>query len=490
MALAISSGFATDRGSAARETVTLVLLFALLIVATDTLSRRPGSVATVARVLGWVAAAVGGFAVLESVGVLPGEFAVAGTPYFRATGGFAWPNELAMYLAISLPFTVMLMREASGSLARVIAMLALGLAIAGLVSTFSRGSWLATVVAPGVLLFVSERGFALRVWFAAAAALLVLDLAAGGVVTARIAGTLTDPLVGQRFALTQAGVLMFLAHPLVGVGPGGFEAGLDQFGLLVPGLWDFVGSAHNAYVHIAAETGILGLLALVGLLLSTLWTALPDGEGLDERLWGRAGAAVARDGLLVLRRGVRDRICRVDLRTRYRSTHHARCGSGLCARPGARHVKLGINGRFLCARPTGVQRFALRGDDPAMRTGRRYASGALEPPREGRCGRARGTRPSGWRSLGAARATRSGEASWRRCAATSSERVSTLRRATRAGPSRPDPTHAPRGLPRLLRSLGSMGPCRTGSLRRVAVDGFRACTLGDRARDGDSPPTE
>ena len=272
MALAMSSGFATDRGSAVRETVTLVLLFAFLIVATDTLSRRPGSVTTVARVLGWVAAAAGGFAVLESVGVLPGEFAVAGTPYFRATGGFAWPNELAMYLAISLPFTVMLVREASGSLGRVVAMLALGLAMAGLVSTFSRGSWLATVVAPGVLLFVSERGFVFRVWLVAAAVVLVLDLATGGAVSGRIAETLTDPLVGQRFVLTQAGVLMFLAHPLVGVGPGGFEAGLDEFGLLVPGLWDFVGSAHNAYVHIAAETGILGVVALVGLLFSTLWT--------------------------------------------------------------------------------------------------------------------------------------------------------------------------------------------------------------------------
>ena len=274
MALAMSSGFATDRGSAVRETVTLVLLFAFLIVATDTLSRRPGSVTTVARVLGWVAAAAGGVAVLESVGVLPGDFAVPGTPYFRATGGFAWPNELAMYLAISLPFTVMLVREASGSLGRVVAMLALGLAMAGLVSTFSRGSWLATVIAPGVLLFVSERGFVFRVWLVAAAVVLVLDLATGGAVSGRIAETLTDPLVGQRFVLTQAGVLMFLAHPLVGVGPGGFEAGLDEFGLLVPGLWDFVGSAHNTYVHIAAETGILGVVALVGLLfrVTVFWS--------------------------------------------------------------------------------------------------------------------------------------------------------------------------------------------------------------------------
>ena len=124
----------------------------------------------------------------------------------------------------------------------------------------------------------------LRFWLAAAVTFVVVDAGSGGAVTNRIAGTLQDPLVGQRFALTQAGLLMFLAHPLVGVGPGGFGESLDRFGIQVTGLYDFVGSAHNTYVHIAAETGVLGLIALVVLLGATALALLRTARRADADL--------------------------------------------------------------------------------------------------------------------------------------------------------------------------------------------------------------
>jgi len=270
--LIISAGFAADRGSAARETANLLLFFAFLIAATDLLVSRPERVRALVVILGWTAAAVGAFAILETLAFVPGAFALGGTGYYRATGGFAWPNELAMYLTISLPFTVFLLREAESPLRRSLAVLALLLAVAGLVATFSRGSWIATLVAPAALLSLGERRLAFRVWLLAILAGLSLDLASGGAVSGRITQTLVDPLVGQRFLLTRAGVLMFMAHPLVGMGPGGFETGLDEFGLLVPGLTNFVASAHNTYVHVAAELGSVGFLALTGFLASTWWT--------------------------------------------------------------------------------------------------------------------------------------------------------------------------------------------------------------------------
>ena len=39
----------------------------------------------------------------------------------------------------------------------------------------------------------------------------------------------------------------------------------------MPGLSNFVGSAHNTYVHVAAELGFVGFLALAGFLASTWW---------------------------------------------------------------------------------------------------------------------------------------------------------------------------------------------------------------------------
>ena len=269
--LVVSAGFAVDRGSAMRETANLLLFFTFLVVATDLLMSSPGRVRAIMVILGWTAAAAGGFAVLEMLAVVPGEFPLVGTGYYRATGGFGWPNELAMYLAISLPFSVFLVRDAQSPLRRWLAVLGLLLAVAGLGATFSRGSWIATLVAPAALFLLGERRLAFQVWALALLAGLGLDLASGGAVSGRIAQTLLDPLVGQRFLLTRAGVLMFLAHPLVGMGPGGFEAGLDEFGLLVPGLSNFVGSAHNTYVHVAAELGSVGFLALVGFFASTWW---------------------------------------------------------------------------------------------------------------------------------------------------------------------------------------------------------------------------
>jgi O-antigen ligase len=64
------------------------------------------------------------------------------------------------------------------------------------------------------------------------------------------------------------GLLMFRAHPLLGVGPGAFEVGLQRFGPQIFGLWDYVASAHNLYIHMAAETGLVGLAALLGFLVT------------------------------------------------------------------------------------------------------------------------------------------------------------------------------------------------------------------------------
>ena len=45
-------------------------------------------------------------ALLQAAGMAPSSFPIRGTPFFRATLGFGWPNELGMFLALSLPFAV------------------------------------------------------------------------------------------------------------------------------------------------------------------------------------------------------------------------------------------------------------------------------------------------------------------------------------------------------------------------------------------------
>jgi O-antigen ligase len=74
----------------------------------------------------------------------------------------------------------------------------------------------------------------------------------------------------QRAALVLAGILMFLARPWLGVGPGGFEHNLDRYGAQLPQLWDYLPTPHNAYVQMAAEAGVVGLAAFTILLFALL----------------------------------------------------------------------------------------------------------------------------------------------------------------------------------------------------------------------------
>lgn len=293
LAILVAAVFAEDPASAAREVVNFALLLGLFLLTLDQVAQRPERAHVVARWIAIGAAAAGAAAVPEALGLLPARFRLPGTGWFRAAGGFGWPNELAMFLAVSLPFAVHAVRTAHGAAARWASVAGLCLAAAGLAATFSRGSWLAVGLAPAVLVLTGDGRVALRFWAVALAGALAVDLAAGGAITARIAGTAGDVLVAQRLLLTVAGLLMFQANPILGIGPGGFGEGLLEVGLLIPGLFDFVDSAQNGYVHMAAEAGVIGLAALLYFVVATFRALLRSARA------GRGDAHVdAREALL------------------------------------------------------------------------------------------------------------------------------------------------------------------------------------------------
>jgi putative inorganic carbon (HCO3(-)) transporter len=263
---AVAGLFAADVGAAVREMVNLGLLALFLVAATDALADSKLRAHRLAVLVGTVAAATGVAAALESLGVFPGEFPLTETSLFRAGGGFGQPNGLGMFLALGLPFATYVRRTASTPLGRGVGVVFITVVAAGLLATFSRGSWLAVVVAPSVFLLLGRWRAVLRAWGTTLLLVVLADVLSGGAIRDRIAAALVDPSALQRLALMSAGGLMFLDRPLTGVGPGGFGEALDVYGSQVAGLWDFVPSAHNAYIHMAAETGVGGLVALVAFL--------------------------------------------------------------------------------------------------------------------------------------------------------------------------------------------------------------------------------
>jgi O-antigen ligase len=265
----IATLFAQSPVDSARELANFGLLLAFLVTAVDLFRREPERMERVADFLVATAAVCGVLAAFEMVAIIPGEFPRVGTPFNRAALGFGQPNGLGLFLALALPLAVRHVSSARGPTQLIGAAASACIGI-GLVATFSRGAILAVPLGALALVATRDRGYVVKLWLVGFLALVVFDLATGGSLRDTIARSVDDWSIEQRFALTTVGVLTFLANPLLGVGPGGFAASLDEFGLLVPQLTDFQPTPHNAYVQVAAETGILGLLAFVAFLAGVL----------------------------------------------------------------------------------------------------------------------------------------------------------------------------------------------------------------------------
>ncbi|MDB9744231.1 O-antigen ligase family protein, partial [Fibrobacterales bacterium] len=73
----------------------------------------------------------------------------------------------------------------------------------------------------------------------------------------------------RRIELPRAGLIMYAANPVFGVGPGNYK---DNSAKYNPILWDLNGPgvAHNTYLEIMAETGTIGFLLFLGILIGLI----------------------------------------------------------------------------------------------------------------------------------------------------------------------------------------------------------------------------
>lgn len=258
---ALATVFASSWSTSVRELINMTVLLVFFLCALDRLRDRAAADRLITALVA-LAAVCGGLAVLEMTGVLPGAFPRWGTPFNRAALGFGQPNALGLFLALTAPLAVHAIGTRRGA-ARVAATGALIVIVAGVFATFSRGSWIALLAGALAMPLAGDRRLVMRVLIGALVFGVLLDLVSGGMIRDTAQRTLTDWVVEQRAALTLVGLLMWLAHPVVGVGPGGFAVELGTFGAQVPILWDYLPTPHNAYVQMGAEAGVIGLAAYV-----------------------------------------------------------------------------------------------------------------------------------------------------------------------------------------------------------------------------------
>lgn len=258
-----------------------------------------------------------------ATGIGPQSFVIAGGRFVRAYGTIGQPNSFAGYMNMAWPLALAMAVGMWGAYVagertkRPIYMLAAlfftsmaGILIAALGASFSRGGWvgagggaavliLATAVSlgPQARRYIWRGGIGLVIGGGVVVGLGGANLLPSAV-TQRV-NSITRNLrlfdvrtvevspenfaVVERMAHLQAAWAMITTYPLTGVGPGNFTLAYEGHGDVQDqpfGLHPWYasrGHAHNYYLHIAAEAGILGFLAyivLLGLLAKQAYATL------------------------------------------------------------------------------------------------------------------------------------------------------------------------------------------------------------------------
>jgi hypothetical protein len=273
--LGLSALWTEDPTKGAVELFFFVLPFPLLALA---LARLPWS----ERALRWLAGLLGAMALLfAAVGL--GQWVAkdvfwnpnvvaenAYGPFFRVNSLFWDPSIYGRFLVLTILVALALVLFGPSDRRRDL-LLALGIAVlwVALLFTFSQSSFAALVAGAFVAGALAWRRRDLAV---AAAAVLLLGAAAqagepihADSVAVAGSGSNLDRATRGRSALVWNGLRIAAAHPVVGVGVGGFERAYLEDYEPPPGLENPV--SHTTPVTIVAENGIVGL-ALFGWLLA------------------------------------------------------------------------------------------------------------------------------------------------------------------------------------------------------------------------------
>jgi len=217
------------------------------------------------------------------------------------------PNDVGLYTVCTLPLCVYLMRRGSPWLDRLIGLGSAALLLFGTVQTGSRGGFLGLIaVACFGLLGLSAVRVSKRLTVTIVGLALML-IVGGDAYWARIQ-TILNPQKdynwsGQaesgRIEVWKRGVGYMLRRPILGVG-------VDQFqvaeGTMAPqaarqriGIGFKWSTAHNSYIQIGAELGVIGLGLFIGMLALAFREARRIGQSAtarDDRLLGQCFAAL------------------------------------------------------------------------------------------------------------------------------------------------------------------------------------------------------
>jgi len=189
----------------------------------------------------------------------------------RITSFLSHYNALAGYLNLIIPFCIGFALRAQDKVLRTLSGWCLAFAGVALLLTQSRGGLLACVailVLSAYFFAPSRKAGIQRMAIASACAVLAALLV--GLLFQRLS-QIDDYTTVSRLAVWAGAASVFAGAPLTGMGFGNLRAFMG--GLVgLPEGW--VGDAHNLYLELLAETGVLGFIAFAFLVITSLRMAL------------------------------------------------------------------------------------------------------------------------------------------------------------------------------------------------------------------------
>jgi O-antigen ligase len=194
----------------------------------------------------------------------------------RATGTMGDPNEWATVILLVTPFLLGGLADDRGWVGAALRVLLVLMAPMALLQAGSRSAMVAgALIAPACVYLLRSRGRELwvAIGVAAVAGPLLVDseLALARLLALvdnlRGAAVVEDSSLNERSELLRQGLDLFAEHWMFGVGPGRFAAAtgfVSETGRLRP--------AHNTWLEVAGEQGVVGLAAVLGFVATVAWT--------------------------------------------------------------------------------------------------------------------------------------------------------------------------------------------------------------------------
>lgn len=281
--VSVSILWASDKGVALRATLTFLGVFGFMVVI-GLLERRYLLLAWAALVSSAVLSVPAGYILPAPEG---SDMAVSG----RFGPGGAGPNDYSCLMAIAffMAYFGLLGRH------RMIAYLLAPVFLYGIFATGSRTGLIAIGVTPLLALLVPRLAARLGGWrmlsiyVLGAAAIIVIILAIPSVGEPTLERYMTlsqyqsDETWSGRLSNWQGARKVIASHPILGVGAGNYaEAALDYSESVQAHSVrkeKLSGVAHNVFLSVASQSGLVGLILFLGILFFAFKTAIPLAQG-------------------------------------------------------------------------------------------------------------------------------------------------------------------------------------------------------------------